>query len=617
MAHIQELIYQLEVGKGPRIVRILAASLAVLVLAWWYNSHEFKNFYAAEAMESAQLARNIAEGEGFTTKVVRPFSLYLVEQKQGLDAGLARAPHPDLVTAPAYPLLLAGLMKVLPFHHDIGGGFWIYQPEMVMAVANQVLFLLTIWLICGLAARMFSLEVSILTLMFLLVSDVLWRFSTSGLSTMLVMFLVTLLARVLVALDTSCQEGGSSRAVVRWAALAGVVVAAAGLTRYSMLALLLPVLAFAWIFCGRHRVRISVTVVTVTVLLVGGWLWRNYQLSGHLFGLAGFAADQGSIAFPGNALERSLSPELELVGLNDYLRKLVVNLYDIFTGQLPTLGGSWLGGFFLAGLLLKYRNGVLSRLRFFVLLTLGTLCVTQALGATHLSEDSPVINSENLLILLAPLLLLYGTAFLSTLLDQMELPIVEIRHFLIVVLLVVAGLPLLLTFLPPRTVPVNYPPYYPKWIQSNAELVNEDELMMSDMPWAVAWYGNRQCIWIPRDPKAGFFEIHDRQKRVSALYLTQLTSDVKFLSRMIQGRDYDWARFSAELILHKQLPPDFPLKDVWSYYIPDQVFIADRPRWREAVRFTDETQAVRPDLSPPSPTLPTVPATPLPGASPR
>ncbi|MCP5523895.1 MAG: hypothetical protein H7A46_20350 [Verrucomicrobiales bacterium] len=611
MAHIQELIYQLEVGKGPKIVRVLAASLAVLVLAWWYNSHEFRNFYTAEAMESAQLARNIADGEGFTTKCVRPFSLYLVEQQQGLDAGIAKAPHPDLMTAPGYPVLVAGLMKVLPFHFDIGAFFWVYQPELLMAIANQVLFLLTLWLICGLAARMFSMEVSILTLMFLLASDVLWRFSTSGLSTMLVMFLVTLLVRAVVALDTSCHEGGASGAVVRWAAVAGGLIAAAGLTRYSMLALLVPMVAYTWIFCGRHRLKISVTVVGVTGLLVGGWLWRNYHLSGHLFGLAGFAVDQDSIAFPGNTLERSLNPELALVGLNDYLRKLVVNLEGILTGQLPTLGGSWLGGFFLAGLLLKYRNGVLSRLRFFVLLTLGTLCLTQAMGTTHLSEESPVINSENLLILLAPVLVLYGTAFLSTLLDQMELPIQEIRHFLIVVLLVVAGLPLLLTFLPPRSVPINYPPYYPKWIQDNADLIRQNELMMSDMPWAVAWYGNRQCIWVPRDGPT-FYEIQDRHKRVAALYLTQLSSDVRFLRTVIQGRDYDWSRFSHNLIVRGELPPGFPLKDVWSYYMPDQLFLADRPRWSEAARAAAEAQAVPPDLSPPPVALPTVPDVTLP-----
>lgn len=607
MAHIQELIYQLEVGKGPKIVRILAASLAVLALAWWYDSHEFTNFNTAEAMESAQLARNLAEGEGFSTKVIRPFSLHLVEQHQGLEAGLARGPHPDLVTPPVYPLLLAGLMKVLPFHHAIDGPFWVHQPEMLIAIANQVLFLMTIWLICGLAARMFSLEVSVLTLVFLLVSDVLWRFSTSGLSTMLVMFLVTLLARVMVGLDTACHEGGSKRAVTRWAALAGLVIALAALSRYSMLALLAPVLAFVWIFCGRHGGRITAAVVGVTTLVVGGWLARNYHLSGHLFGLAAFAADQGSIAFPGNTLERSLSPELQLVGLSDYLRKVVLNLYDILTGELPVLGGHWLGGFFLAGLLLKYRNGVLSRLRFFVVLSLVTFCVVQALGRTHLSEDFPHINSENLLILLAPVLLLYGTGFLSTLLDQMELPIMEIRHFLIVVLVAVAGAPLLLTFLPPQTVPINYPPYYPKWIQANAGLLQEDELMMSDMPWAVAWYGNRQCVWIPRDPKETFFEIHDRHKRVSALYLTQLTSDVKFLSQIIQGRDYDWARFAGELILHRQLPQDFPLKDVWSYYIPDQLFIADRPRWREAVLGGGVGKADRPGLSPSPAPLPTVP----------
>lgn len=612
MAHIQELVYWLEVGAGPRLVRTFAAILAVLALGWWYDTREFRNFNTAEAMEAAQLARHVAEGEGYTTDYIRPLSLHLVQAKRGLEAGLSKAPHPDLATPPVYPLLLAGLMKVLPFHYHIDGPFWIYQPEMIIAVANQVIFLLNIWLICGLAARLFSTEVAVLTLVFLLVSDVLWRFSTSGLSTMLVTFWVLLLARVVVRLEEACgPDGGRRGPVARWALLAGVVIGVAGLTRYSMLSLLVPVVLFAWIFCSRRAVMITCLTTLAVAAVVSPWLVRNYSWSGHPFGTAGFALESGTLPYPGTTLERSLDPNLEEVGLSDYVRKAVVNLHDIVTDELPVLGGNWLGGFFLVGLLLRYRGPALSRLRFLVLLMLGTLLIAQALGRTHLSEEMVTVNSENLLILLAPLLVMFGAGFLSTLLDQLELPIPELRHFVTVVLVGVAALPLLLTFLPPRSVPINYPPYYPVWIQTNAELLDEDELMMSDMPWAVAWYGDRQCVWVPRSPKESFFEIHDRHKKVSALYLTQLTSNAKFLSQVIQGRDYDWARFAVDVLLHEQLPDHFPLVNAWQAYLPDQLFFSDRPRWQEGVKAQRPTTTPIPSTGPvgiptqPLPNLPT------------
>jgi 4-amino-4-deoxy-L-arabinose transferase-like glycosyltransferase len=611
MPHIQELIYQLEVGSGPRIIRIIATSLAVLALAWWYDTREFKNFNTAEAMETAQLARNLAEGRGYTTECIRPLSLYLVQEKRGLEFGLGKTPHPDLMTPPVYPLFLAGLMKVLPFDYEINGPFWEYQPEVIIAIANQILFLLTIGLICGLASRLFNLEVAVFTLAFLLVSDVLWHFSTAGLSTMLVMFWVTLLARVMLRLVEACHEGGGPRSVVgRWALLVGLIIGVEGLTRYSMLGLLVPVILFAWIFCARRAALITTLVVVGAALVAGPWLARNYSWSGRPFGLAGFALESGTLPYPGNTLERSLHPNLEEVGLNDYLRKGVVNLHRSISEDLPVLGGNWLGGFFLVGLLLRYRNPGLSRLRFFALLTLGTLMVAQAIGRTHLSEDMPTINSENLLILLAPLLVMFGAGFLSTLLDQLELPIPELRHFLTVVLVGMAATPMLLTFLPPRNVPINYPPYYPPWIQTNAKLLNEDELMMSDMPWAVAWYGNRQCVWIPRNPREAFFEIHDRHKQVSALYLTQLTSNAKFLSQIIQGRDYDWARFVMAVLVLKELPEDFPLVHGWGRYLPDQLFLCDRPRWedkrlKQPGRPTPPVVPTEPSILPPvQPSLP-------------
>jgi hypothetical protein len=611
MPHIQELIYQLEVGSGPRIIRVIAASLAVLALAWWYDTREFKNFNTAGAMEAAQVARNLAEGRGYTTECIRPLSLYLVQEKRGLDFGLSKTPHPDLMTPPVYPLFLAGLMKVLPFDYEINGPFWRYQPEVIIAVANQILFLLTIGLICGLATRLFNLEVAVFTLVFLLVSDVLWRFSTSGLPTLLAMFWVTLLARVMVRLDEACHESGGPRPVVgRWALLVGVLVGVAGLTRYSLLGLLVPVIFFTWIFCAKRAALITTLVVAGAALVAGPWLARNYSWTGRPFGLAGFALEESTLPYPGNTLERSLDPNLDEVGLNDYLRKGVTNLHRSISEELPVLGGNWLGGFFLVGLLLRYRNPGLSRLRFFVLLALGTLLVAQAIGRTHLSKDMPVINSENLLILLAPLLVMFGAGFLSTLLDQLELPIPELRHFLTVVLAGVAALPMLLTFLPPRNVPINYPPYYPPWIQTNARLLNEDELMMSDMPWAVAWYGDRQCVWIPRNPKETFFEIHDRHKQVSALYLTQLTSNARFLSQIIQGRDYDWARFVVDVLLHEQLPKDFPLVDAWERYLPDQLFFSDRPRWQKKHfgrpdRPVPQAPSLEPSILPPiQPSLP-------------
>ena len=68
----QELIHWLEMGGGARWVRILAllvCGLAVSILVSWFQFHGA----ASEAtLAQADMARQIAEGRGFTTHVNYP-----------------------------------------------------------------------------------------------------------------------------------------------------------------------------------------------------------------------------------------------------------------------------------------------------------------------------------------------------------------------------------------------------------------------------------------------------------------------------------------------------------------------------------------------------------------
>src|SRR5437762_5246031 len=158
MLRLQEWIYKFEVGEGTRVVRVALALLALASLAALYDLREYRDFATAEAMDAAQLARNIAEGEGYTTLCLRPLSLGLVERRQldlkqrANDFALVKSGHPDLANPPVYPFLLAGLMKVLPFDFQItersiveGSALFRYQPEMLICVFNQALFFAAIF----------------------------------------------------------------------------------------------------------------------------------------------------------------------------------------------------------------------------------------------------------------------------------------------------------------------------------------------------------------------------------------------------------------------------------------------------------------------------------------
>jgi hypothetical protein len=186
-------------------------------------------------------------------------------------------------------------------------------------------------------------------------------------------------------------------------------------------------------------------------------------------------------------------------------------------------------------------------LRYFALACIAMLALVQVLGRTQLSEDSPEINSENLLVLVIPLVLIYGVNLFFFLLDQIELPVRELRYAIIGVFSILASLPMVFAFLPPKAMPISYPPYYPPSIQSAAAWVKENELTMSDMPWAMAWYGQTQCLWMTFNPQL-FLEISDYQKPIQELYLTGLTLDNRAFTRWVLISESGW----GNLILQSQ-----------------------------------------------------------------
>src|SRR5262249_49928232 len=149
MPILQESIHKLEVAGGLRFLKLGLALLALVVVTCAYNYRSFKNFSTQEAMDTAQLARNISQGKGYTTQFVRPFSMYLLrkhnegrfaalDETQRADLSEIKGKHPDLANPPVFPVLLAGLLKICRFDYIIspgkpfwneGGHFWRYPAD--------------------------------------------------------------------------------------------------------------------------------------------------------------------------------------------------------------------------------------------------------------------------------------------------------------------------------------------------------------------------------------------------------------------------------------------------------------------------------------------------------
>jgi len=559
MPILQEFIHKLEVAGGMRYLKIGLAVLAILGVITLYNIQSFKNMATQEAMDSAQLARNIAERKGYTTSFVRPFSMYLFKRHNemapnAVDKRLAdlteiKNLQPDLSNPPVYPIVLAGLMKVLPFDYVISakpkifwsskGEFWRYQPDFLISVFNQLLFFGAIVAFYYLAKRFFDARVALTSAVLLFGAEVFWRFSVSGLSTILLFLIFIGVVWCLVLAEEEGREMKRGMAVlVGLAVAAGLLTGMGGLTRYSFGWLILPVLVFFALFGGQSRWLLALAALVAFAVVFTPWVVRNELISGTPFGTAGYSIFATTGVFPEYKLERSFVPDFAFGGniwMKIFTQKLLGNSKDILQNEFPRLGGNWIGAFFLVGLLVGFANVTASRIRYFLLMCLAVLLAAQALGHPQLSEDSEPINPAKILLLASPLVLLYGVSFFYLLLDQIYLPIRELRYVIIGAFCVIACLPMLFALLPSRTrTPLSYPPNHPPSIQRAANYAKPDELTMSDVPWAMAWYGQRQCVWLTPKIQPDFSDINDLQKPVNVLYLTSITLDSRIIT--------DWLR---------------------------------------------------------------------------
>lgn len=586
---LQEWIHRMEVGGGTKYVRWCGVVIGFAMLALIYDVLCFRNFTSPETMDMAQLGRNIARGEGYTTRYVRPLSIGLTTAARADKSPLLKEGHRDLSNPPVYPLVLAGLQAVTP---DAGNlleakNFSVHRPTLYIVLLNQVLFGIGALLVFRLALGWFDRPVAWMSTLLFLFTELYWQFTMSGLSTMLLMDLMLLLVWLLSRFEQRAREAAPAKTVLLHALVIGAVLGLAMLTRYSLGWLLLPVLAFVAGCGAQQRWRAVMLVLVAFLVIAAPWVVRNVLASGLPFGTATFAVVEGTPVFAGDTLARALKPSLSgLPGASwmlfvSVLHKGVGGVREIIASDLPRLGGNWLWAFFLAGLLVRFQNVGLSRVRWFVVGTLLFLIPVQAFARTYLAAEAPEVNSENLLVLLSPFVLMFGVAFFFVLFERWDVPSLAWRVGGLSFFAVIISLPFVLALLPPRP-QVNAPPYYPPRIQQVAAYLDPRELWMSDIPWAMAWYGERQCVATTLNAGKAYFELSDVHKTVDGLYLSSRTCDAKFISNWFGGTERGWAELFLQTFVLRQVSRGFPLR-----HSPEglttlgELLLTDRDRWSE------------------------------------
>lgn len=566
---LQSWLHALEQGRFAKwIVRGLA-SLVLLLLAAFWLAVKFNGFSLAEAMDQAQIGRQIATGQGYTTLYARPLAINVLA-----GTGRLRAPLPELSNAPLGPFLNAAAFRASGMDFTVSGARYVSTADLAVAGMGLALLLASLLVAYMLGRALFEARLALIGTGLLACTALLWRFSTSGLPQIAMLFLFNSSLLFLVFALHATDEGKRTRALVcAWLAalLLGLTTLGHGIMLWTLPGLLLPVAATL-----RPRVTAVAGCLAAYVLPLAPWMWHNWRASGNPLGLAYFEmrrpAGMEKLAFAAD-LEPDLAMHWADLSANA-ATQAVTQLEDFFGFFGYNLVAP---AFFLAVIFYTFNRWQAAQLRWAVL-----LMWAGAFAGMSVAGVEGTVSANQLHVLFLPVFVFYGLGFLLVMWQRLGFEQPLLRFIFIAVVYAAVSGPLLGT-LGARTLRANWPPYLPPVIQKLGEWITPGEALGSDVPWATAWYAARTSLLLPES--VAQFELVDGERLLGAplvaVYLTPASGGSRTYTDIVTGRYSDWAR----LVLREAGTLD---ADKWPYrhrlVLPIEggaLLFADRPRWQK------------------------------------
>ena len=566
---LQAFLLAFEQGRPAVWIRrlLVVAILASLAMMWFV--FKFNGFAVPEAMDQAQIGRQLAAGQGFTTLYARPLAMHLSLAR----TGRLEVPLLETSQAPLGPILNALVLHTTGTNTDLGPGQTVSPAERAITSVSFLFFAASLFLSYLLARRLFDPSLALLGAGLILITDLMWRFSFSGLPQMAMLFFFT---GALLALAAALDAGQARRRAqsillaLLAAFLLGLVTLGNGIGLW--------IFAGFWIFAVaviRPRWLVALAAPAIFVAPLLPWAWHNWQALRNPFGLPFYELyrQPGGDPF---ALLADLEPDLQF-NIGHILTNTGAQAMEQISRLFTYLGGSVVAAaFFFAVVLHVFRRWQPAQFRWAVLL----MWLGAATGMSVFGTGAAV-SVNQLHILFLPVMIFYGLAFLLVLYSRLGFEQPLLRGAFITALYLTAAVPMLSTALT-RSPQVNWPPYLPPLITRFSQWVQPDEAIAADIPWATAWYAGRTSLLLPES--IGQFEsIHSEdllRAPLVGIYLTPFSGDQAAYAGIVNGRYREWARFVLREVKQEELS-GWMLRSAINLPIDAQsIFFADRPRWR-------------------------------------
>ncbi|MGM0491590.1 MAG: ArnT family glycosyltransferase [Armatimonadota bacterium] len=462
------------------IVGMLFAFIALIYLI--FHVSRFERLSDVNAVDYAQIARNLKRGEGFTTDFIKPL---------GLTYEASIENHHDLSYPPLHVALTSIMMRALG------------ENDRAASHTSGLAFLLTIPVLFVLALRLFDWRTAVLATLIFGTHLGHLTYATSGLEASLLTLLVTAMLLLLY------QASTSGKSEMLWVAGAGVTLGLIYLTKYVWIAALLPAAGYLIIMKPERRFARVAIFVAMVALTASPWLYRNYALTDDPFFTLRWHEMVGQTrAHPANSIYREFRDDtqgyLSFAFSNpraafEKIRSGVTTFYRSF----HDLGGLFVTPFFVVAILVRLGDDRVERLRY---LAYGLLVVIPLVLSFF-------IASPRLVAPIGGVVVLFAVAFFWRLLDARtqsleQRPRVRWLAVAVGLLLVLHLHPLVTTVTPDR-------PFYETTETPLEQAMNQlqqtvDGPVLTDVPWTVAWMAERDAVWLPQTEQ----DFHRMEERV-------------------------------------------------------------------------------------------------------
>ncbi|WP_193210722.1 ArnT family glycosyltransferase [Luteolibacter marinus] len=479
----------------------------------------FRGLSSPQAMEQAQIARQIARGEGFTTKFIRPLAYY--EAEKANQGTVPFSGFKDTYQSPLNPLILSAVIKMVGGEKEgawpMGKNELVYPLDRVIALVSTLFFLMAIGVTYLLVSRIFDAKIAGVTAVLMLLCDLFWQFSASGMPQMLLLLLFTcglyFTYRAVEATEDGRMAFGPA---LLGAAFFVLMVLAHWITVWIFLGYLIyAAIAF------KPRGVVALSALALLAIVIAFPLIRAANVSGQPFGTGFYVLYNGLASGSESSIMRNHDLESEPLTLDGMLLKIFSTTLLQASDLLPFLGGILAAPVFFIALLHPFKRPSIAKFRWAIVL----MWFFAALGMSVFGIDRDVaLHPNQIHMLFAPVMAAYGLAFISILWSRLDVvsstPFLRNAHYFAVIILssapMVLSLPLKVKIgmaFRERGLP-QWPPYLPSVLHTDVPKLMADRgdtterIVVSDQPWAVAWYSDKLSLWLPKT-KRGFEKLED------------------------------------------------------------------------------------------------------------